>query len=216
MILNWKDMKVRDQLKIKEIGELQVATEDEKNLMVAAHLAGLDYKELLQQPLDKVRGIMDNCDFLINTPPKPEKPRKKYNVNGRTYILFKDPSEMTVAQFIDFQQIYREGFDKMPGEMLCIFLVPQGHQYNDGYDKEQQLEDMLDLGVEEALGVCDFFIKRCRQSIGRMKTYSNLMLKYQRLKAPKEQKEHLEATRIQLMLILEGLEELLGSRVSGR
>lgn len=216
MILNWHDMTIRDQLRIKQIGELQVATEDEKNLMVAAHLAGMDYKELLQQPLDKVRGIMDNCDFLINTPPVPVKAHKKYEVNGRTYVLFKDPSEMTVAQFIDFQQIFREGFDKMPGEMLCIFLVPQGHQYNDGYDKEQQYEDMLDLTVEEALGVCDFFTRRCRQSIERMRTYSNLMLKFQKLKAPKEQKEAVEATRIQLMLILDGLKELLGLPVSGR
>lgn len=204
-------MKVSDQLKLKSIGELQVATEDEKNLMVAAHLAGIDYKDLLQMPLEKVREIMDNTDFLVNTAPEPVKARNKYVINGRTYMLFKDPSEMTVAQYIDFQQIYREGFDKMPAEMLCIFLVPRGHQYNDGYDKEEQMNDMLELGVEEALGICNFFIERCRRSIWRMKTYLKLMLKWERLKAPKEQREQIQAVQLQTSLILDGLEELFGS-----
>ena len=210
MIHDWHSMKVADQIKLRNISELQVATDDEKNLMVAAHLAGIAYAEMLQMPLDSVREIMDNTDFLMNSTPVPAKARKNYVVNGRTYMLFKDPSEMTVAQFIDFQQIYREGFDKMPAEMLCIFLIPQGHVYNDGYDKEQQMEDMLDLGVEEALGICNFFIERCWKSIKRMKTYSMAMIKTQRFLAPKEKKETYQALEIQMGLIMDGLTELFG------
>lgn len=210
MITSWNEMKIKDLLAIREIGNLQVASEDEKNMMIAAHLAGEEYKDVLLKPLDDVRGMITNADFLIDTKPVPEKARKKYKINNRTYILFQNPGDMSVAQYIDFQQIFREGFEKRPVEMLCIFLIPDGHQYNDGYDKEQQEEDMLELGVEEALGICDFFTIRCRKSIKRMGTYLKVMMGIQGLKAPKEEKERIKATQIQTNLLLEGLADLFG------
>lgn len=214
-ISRWEDMTVADQLKIKEIGELQMPSDDEKNMMVAAHLAGIRFADMLMMPLESVREYMDNTEFLLH-PPVPAKARNKYVINGRTYTLFKDPSEMTVAQFIDFQQIYREGFENMPAEMLCIFLIPRGHQYNDGYDKQEQLEDMLHMNLCDALGVCNFFTRRCLKSIRRMRTFSRMMLRWQRLIAPKDRKEMVEAMAIQTDLILEGLEVLFGLEPSTR
>ena len=206
----WEDLTIADQLRIKDISELQMVGDDEKNMMVAALLANIPYGDLLMMPLDKVREIMDNTEFLLH-PPVPAKARNKYTINGRTYTLFKDPGEMTVAQFIDFQQIYREGFDKMPGELLSIFLVPKGHVYNDGYDKTQQLEDMLNLNICDALGIRDFFMKRCLKSIGRIRMFSMATIRAERLLAPKAKKEMLKALEIQMGLIMDGLKELFGS-----
>lgn len=215
MIKSWKEMTIADQIKIREISELQLASDDEKNLRVAAHLAGITYEEIMNMPLTDVRRIMDNTDFLLHAP-VPVKARKNYKVRGRVYNLLKDPSEMTVAQFIDFQSIFREGFDKYPAEMLSIFLVPDGHQYNDGYDRDQQMEDMQALGVEEALGICDFFIGRCRRSIQRMATYSKVAIRLKRMTAPKEQREMLKALEIQTRLIMDASLDVFGSIVSGR
>ena len=206
----WEDLTIADQLRIKDISELQMVGDDEKNMMVAALLANIPYGDLLMMPLDKVRQLMDNTEFLLH-PPVPAKARNKYTINGRTYTLFKDPGEMTVAQFIDFQQIYREGFDKMPGELLSIFLVPKGHVYNDGYDKTQQLEDMLTLNICDALGIRDFFMRRCLKSIGRMRMFSMATIRVERLLAPKAKKEMLKALEIQTGLIMDGLKELFGS-----
>lgn len=210
MKLSWNEMKVADYIRLREISKLQMATEDEKNLMVAAIIAEKPYQEILQMPLDKARELMDKTEFLLQQP-VPGKTKRKYELNGRTYRLFKDPSEMTVAQYIDFQQIYKEGFEKMPCELLAIFLVPEGHQYNDGYDKDQQLEDMLEMGITEALGVCDFFIRRCLKSIRQMKMFSGLMLKVVRLQAPKEMKNLVKAEEIRVQSMMEELEELYGS-----
>lgn len=208
-------MTVADQIKIREISKLQVATDDEKNLMVAAVIAEIPYQEILQMPLDKARELMDKTEFLLSEP-VPAKAKSKYELNGRIYRLFKDPSEMSVAQYIDFQQIHRDGFENCPAEMLAIFLVPDGHQYNDGYDKDQQIEDMLCMNILDALGVCYFFMKRCLRSIRQMKMFSGLMLKVARLRAPKEAKELVKATEIQLRLIMEESEELFGSLVLKR
>ena len=206
----WEDLTIADQLRIKDISELQMVGDDEKNMMVAALLANIPYGDLLMMPLDKVREIMDNTEFLLH-PPVPAKARNKYTINGRTYTLFKDPGEMTVAQFIDFQQIYREGFDKMPGELLSIFLVPKGHVYNDGYDKQEQLEDMLSLNICDALGIKDFFTRRCLKSIGRIRMFSMATIRVERLLAPKAKKEMLKALEIQMGLIMDELKDMYGS-----
>lgn len=202
-------MTVADYIRLREISKLQMATEDEKNLMVAALIAEVPYQEILQLPLDKVRELMDKTEFLLQQP-VPGKTKRKYELNGRTYRLFKDPSEMSVAQYIDFAAIEKEGFDKMPGEMLAIFLVPEGHQYNDGYDKDQQIEDMMDMSITEALGVCSFFTKRLSKSINLIMTALRIRMKWMRITAKKEDREMMKALEIQMRLYLNEIEHIYG------
>lgn len=206
---SWDDMTVGDILFMKETDKLQLATDDEKNMMVAARLAGIDYKDFIQLPLSEVRKYMDNTEFLF-TKPVPKKARNKYVINGRTYKLFKGSEEMTVAQYIDWQAIQADGFDKRPGEMLAIVLVPEGHQYNDGYDKDQQIEDMLDMSVTDALGVCDFFTKRLSKSINLILTALKIRMKWMRITARKEDREMMKALEIQMRLYLDQLNHIYG------
>ena len=206
----WKDITVADLMKIKEIGSLQLATDDEKNLMVAALLAKIDYDELINKPLDDARVYMDNTEFLLHEP-KPEKVRRYYEVNGAKYRLLKDPAEMTVAQYLDFQNLYADGFDNRPAELLSIFLVPDGHEYNDGYDKDEVIADMYDLPVLEGLGIANFFTKRFARLTKAALTFFKLKMKWMRLTARKENKEMYKALEIQMNLILEELECTYGS-----
>jgi len=210
---NWDDLTIGDHLMIQDISNMQMASEDEKNMRVAALLSGLEYEQLLQMPFENLRAIMDNTEFLLHKP-EAKKARRKYEIDGRTYMLFRDPSEMTVAQFIDFQQIYRDGFEKYPAEMLAIFLVPEGHHYNDGYDKEEQMEDMRKMSVTEALGVCGFFIRRCHRLVYRMMTYSMLMIKWRRLVAPKAMKPVLKEMERTLAMMAEESERQFGLTLS--
>lgn len=209
MITSWDDMPLECLLKIKTIAQLQLATEEEKNLRVAALLAGVDYDSILGIPLENVRELMDNTEFLLEKPVA-KKAKRKYELNGRTYTLFKDPVEMTVAQYIDFQALNKEGFDKMPAELLSIFLIPKGHSYNDGYDKDQAVSDMLSMSVTEALGVVNFFTMRCCKSIKWVEIALKVRMRIRRLLAPKEQKEMWKATEIQLKTIMEASREMFG------
>ena len=148
-------MTIADQLKIKEIGELQMPSDEEKNMMVAAHLAGIHFADMLMMPLESVREYMDNTEFLFH-PPVPAKARNKYVINGRTYTLFKDPSEMTVAQFIDFQQYVKD--DNLDIELLSCLLVPKGHKYMDGYDIEDIHKTLRQhLLTRDAIALKSFF-----------------------------------------------------------
>lgn len=206
---SWNDLNVGDLLTIKEIDKLQLATEDEKNLRVAALLAGISYEEIIQIPLDYVRVYMDNCAFLF-TPPQPKKVKRQYIINGRKYRLLKNEMELITSQYIDFQALYMEGFEKRPGELLSIMMVPEGHTYNDGYDKDQVVEDMYCMKVEEALGVVDFFTKRYVRLIEWARMYLKWKLKTMVMTARKEDKEMLKATQIQLNTIMDQLASAYG------
>lgn len=212
---SWKDITIGDLLQIQEIGELQMATDDEKNLMVAALLAEIPYDEILRMDLNQVRAYMDNAAFLLEEP-KHERVRRNYYVNGRKYRLFKNASEMSVAQYLDFQGVWRDGFAKRPAEMLAIFLVPDKHEYNDGYDKDQVIEDMYDMPVVEGLGITDFFMKRFVRSTSLALTYLKLKMKWLRLTARKENRELYKAMDIQMNLIIKELECIYGSLASRR
>lgn len=198
----WNDLTVGDLMRIRSIDSLQLATEDEKNLHVASIVGEIDYNELLNLPLSDVRQYMDNCEFLF-TKPKPNKARKYYEINGRKYKLMKNELEMLTSQYIDFQAIYRDGFDKRPGELLSIMLVPEGHIYNDGYDKEEVINDMYDMHVEDALGIVDFFMMRFVRLIAWTRMYFKIRMKLMRLFARKEDKEMYKAMELQLNLILD-------------
>lgn len=215
MKTSWNDLTLKDLIIIRDISGMQMETEDQKNIRVAALLAEMPYEELLNKPLNELREIMDNAGFLY-TQPKPKKTKKVYKVNGRTYKLFKDPAEMCVAQYIDFQAIERDGFEKRPGELLSIILIPLGHEYNDGYDKELVVEDMYDLPVEEALGICDFFTKRYTKLISLMRMYLPIHLKWLRMKAKKKDKEMYKALEIQMKLILDEADYIYGLTASKR
>lgn len=213
--ITWNDLTVEDLFKIKDIEGLQLSSDDEKNLMVAALLAGIDYEEIVQMPLETVRAYMDNTEFLLHEP-KPIKAKRYYMIRGRKYKLLKNEMDMIVSQYIDFQAIYKDGFEKRPGELLSVMLVPEGHTYNDGYDKEQVVEDMYQMHVEEALGIIDFFIRRFIKLIIWTKMYYKVMGKIMILKTPKKDKEMMKATVLQMNLVLDELNSMYGLIASQR
>lgn len=210
----WNDLTVRDLLTIKDIDGMQMATDAEKNLRVAAIVADKDYEELLDMSLNDVSGFVDACDFLQKEP-KPRKARRHYIINGRKYKLLKNEMEMLTSQYVDFQAIYQDGFDKRPAELLSIMMVPDGHEYNDGYDKELVINDMYDFPVEEALGVCDFFMGRFVRSIAWTRMYFRWMMWWKRITTPRKDREMMRAVELELNLVMEELNSMFGSIARG-
>lgn len=211
---DWNDLTVRDLLSIKDIDGMQMATDAEKNLRVAAIVADKSYEELLDMSLNDVSEFVDACDFLQKAP-KPRKARRHYVINGRKYKLLKNEMEMLTSQYVDFQAIYQDGFDKRPAELLSIMMVPDGHEYNDGYDKELVINDMYDFPVEEALGVCDFFMGRFVRSIAWTRMYFRWMMWWKRITTPRKDREMMRAVELELNLVMEELNSMFGSIVRG-
>ena len=203
IINSWDKMNVGTFLKIREINELNISDQD-KNLKVAALLADITYEDIVNMPLSETYDLVESTLFLLEKP-KPIKARRKYEVNGKTYMLMKSAEEMTTAQYINFNNLSVDGFEKHIPEMLALFLIPEGHQYNDGYDMDEVVDDMMSIGVMEAYGIADFFTKRYIRLMRCILVYLRLRIKWLRITARKKEKERIKAMELSLRLITGGL-----------
>ena len=204
MITDWNGVKVKHLIEINRIKDLD-ATEDEKNLMVAGLLSDIPYEKLLAMPLDKVQVLTDGIEFMRKPIPT-SRARNHYEINGHRYWLLKNPNEMTVSQYIDYKNVSALGFETHIPEMLAIMLIPEGKNYNDNYDTDQVRDDILEMGVVEALGVAGFFIKRFQRSILRSQTYlqASLLMAKWKLRRVKD-KELRKALELEMNLLMEEL-----------
>lgn len=185
IIDSWDKMPVGFLKDIHRITSDESLSEDDKSLQSAAILAHISYDTLLNLPLDEAQELVARTAFLYEKPEK-KKIRKTYTLNGRTYVPIMPMEDMTTAQFIDFNSLINDIDERLP-EILSIFLVPKGHKYNDGYDKNTVVKDIAErLMVTEALGMASFFINGYKKYAMRTLLYSEAALEVAMWKAPKE------------------------------
>lgn len=165
----WNNISVGEFVEIRAI--LKDADRDswDKQVALAALLQGITEEELLNLPLDKateVFGLLNGLD----RPPKRSRIRQLYRV-GRWTLKVTQAQEMTVAQWVDFQQ-YGRDMDRNLVEILSVALVPVGKTYNTGYDIGELKNDIRSrVMIPDALAVCFFFQRRWLQSMRRSLTY---------------------------------------------
>ena len=189
--MDWNNLDLKTYKDIYEITSNAFIEEDDKQFMVAALLGGITYDELLEQPITATTQMVANTAFLYQRP-KPEKIKREYTLNGRVYVPFKDFLEMTTSQYIDYQAVIVKKFEEHLVDLMSIILVPKGHTYGDGYDREQQLKDLETLSVTEALGIADFFIKRYIRSLKQTLLYSKAELWIALRKTPKDLRKEMK------------------------
>ena len=167
MITKWNEMSIADFEKKLEIESLPVSDE-EKEYQLAALCGGITYDQLLNQPLSMTQDMMTNIAFLYRAP-REVKTQREYHIGTRDYTLLRDSSEMTTAQYIDFQSIVSLPTEENIAELMAIVLVPKGHTYNEGYNHNEIVEEIRNnFNIEDALSVASFFIKRFRRSINSL------------------------------------------------
>lgn len=96
-----------------------------------------------------------------------------YTVNGRCYRGFLNITNITVAQFIDYQNYVKEKPIKYE-KILSVFLIPDGKEYNKGYSITQAQEDILEMPFIICQKVAFFLTKQ-------LQTFTNLFLYYLRV-----------------------------------
>ncbi len=148
--MNWSDITLRQFNKLQDIFEV----EDSYTVCNIIDLIwGIDSSNL---PLNQFIEYKEKLEFLK----QPITPIKniplKITVNNRTYNTNVNLTEIKVAQYIDYQN-----YCKNPkyNELLSVFIIPEGHNYNDGYDLQQVKEDILDLPIDLVYGINFFFLQ---------------------------------------------------------
>lgn len=128
---------------------------EDAGLAMAASANGMTLKEAYDLPLHESHEMAEAFSFAQKAP-RVKRMKETFTLNGREYAPVTDPSKITTAQFIDYDQLP----DKrdLISVLSCV-MVPPGHIYNDGYDLDTAKRDMKDLSVEEAVSICDFFVR---------------------------------------------------------
>ena len=193
MITSWKDL---DLKRFVEIYKITSSDEDEDTqiLKCVGVLNDMTYDEILNLSLNDTAKLVKGTAFLYTRPEK-KKVKKYYRLGGKKYFLTKDVSDMTTAQYIDYQSIANISTELLP-QFMAIFLIPKGHKYNDGYKLSDAVKDIeKDLSVEEALSLADFFVSKCSRLMKRTLLYLEAQMTTEKvLTKDKEMKKFLTTT----------------------
>lgn len=132
---------------------------------------GLEQQDLVMQEIQILYGrdpykmsmpefkkAVESLNFMTKEMPK-MKVRDNYFLNGNKYVLHKKLSEFKVAHYVDYEMIMKsqKGIESYP-QFLALFLIPDGHEYNDGYNMETAIDDIRKyLSIADAVSLANFF-----------------------------------------------------------
>lgn len=143
----------------------------DRQVRVVSLLSGLTEREVLNLPIAEYREMAGKTLFLTEAPTRYPSPRRKYKCGEWVLVPTLDLARVTTAQYIDFQTFAPEGEARL-AETLSCFLVPEGCEYNDGYDVAEVQRAVRDnLSTADALGLMAFFLSRLAALIRTTRTY---------------------------------------------
>lgn len=109
-----------------------------------------------------------------------------YTINGTTYTFHGNVLSMNMGQLMDWRQYTsKENIDY--AECLSVFIIPEGHKYNDGYDMDKTINDIDSLPITTIMRMYDFFLQGLRLYIHISRAYLKRLLKKEKKKAAHKQ-----------------------------
>ena len=159
-----------------------------KHIDLICVLGDYDREYVENLPISKFKALSDKIEFLKKPIDKTGLPKDTYKLGGRKLELHTKVDKMTVAQYADYQAFIKEG-DKYLAELVCVFLIPQGCNYNDGYDLTEIHQLVRDeLSIQEVKNISAFFLLLSQSLIKGMLTYSIRKMKRMAKKMTGEEK----------------------------
>ena len=198
MIDNYTNLPLGLYLDIDAV--LQSDAEDiDKQVRIIALLDGTTPEAVLALPLKEYSAKAAATEFLRHDCPPISAP--SHVISGDLVLIpTKDFTNITTAQYVDFQTFSKGGTAKLP-ELIAVLLVPEGRNYNDGYDVAQVVRVVRDLPLPVALGLSAFFFGQLVQSIQASLTSLESAAK----SLPKASRAELERKAEDLQRLLRGL-----------
>ena len=132
----WKDITLRQFNKIQDL--LQ-EIDEYTTLNIIDVIYDVDSADM--PAMEVMNKYAHSLDFLMTTIPTNEKLKDVYTINQREYNSNINLTQMTTAQFVDYQNYSKENPVDI-SKCLSVFIIPKGHTYNDGYDLKQ-VQDFL-------------------------------------------------------------------------
>lgn len=172
IIDNYRNLPVGKYLEILELSQDESVDALEQQVKTISILTGLTENDVLALPIMQYKELARKTKFLENGYDGKLQVAKSYGLGGMELIPVKDFAKITTAQYVDFQNLSKEG-DKYLVETLSTFLIPKGKKYMDGYEIEDVRQAIREnLSVADVLSLSAFFLTKFVKSIKDFRTYS--------------------------------------------
>lgn len=166
MTTGYESLSIAQFNELVDVMQDREATEFDRQVSMIAIVNGMTEQEVLGLSLEKYSESVASLYFLEKPIPK-ARPRAKAEMRIGVWDcdVVVDMRRMTTAQYIDFQELSKEGRKGMH-RLLSVFLVPKGKSYNKGYDMEKLQQDILEqMSIVEANDLYAFFLAELHSSI---------------------------------------------------
>lgn len=181
---NWDVVTLAEFVQIDQIIHADIPA-DYKAVNLLSVLSGEDVSFFENLPLNQFMKLTSCLDFI--TTPLPEvKVGDSYVINGRKYMVRADIPSITTAQYVDYQNYMKEEHIDLQ-KVISVFLIPEGHNYNDGYNMKEVIADIDDMRFVDAQALGFFIQKQSGLFIIVLKDY--LSRKMKKMGIPKKKIE---------------------------
>lgn len=186
---SWDSLSWKEYEQIEQIINADIPS-DYKAVHLISILTGLEIEQIESLPITEIQKLIPALEFL-KSEPETHKHKFEYTVNGRDYIFRGKLDEISTAQYIDYRT-YMSEENKDIVKLFSCFLIPKGHEYNDGYDIEQVKSDIEDMCWLDVRAAAFFFRIQLAAYILILK--SSLQKTLKGTPATKEQRKEVEAS----------------------
>lgn len=182
---SWNDISINDYYEIMDFleSDLDAVSKDVGLLSV---LCETDTDAIYSLSLDEVEALMKQIDWVKRFDFNRKWKANRVRIGDSVYDVCVDLSNMTVSQYIDFQNFWsKQDLREYYGNILACFFVPKGKKYCEGYDVKALAEEFRNtVSIELANAVCFFFLKRLLYSIKATQVYLTWQMKKMKKKHP--------------------------------
>ena len=177
----WENITLKEFEQLDQIMQSDIPA-DYKAVNILSVISGEDPSLFENLPLNTFTNLVSHINFVTDEIPT-VKVKDSYEINGRKYVVKADIPSITTAQYIDYQSYMKEEVVDLQ-KVISVFLIPEGHTYNDGYKIEEVLADIHDMKIVDvqALG---FFIQK-QSALFILVTKDYLSNQMRKMKIPKK------------------------------
>lgn len=162
MKTSWDEITLNEFIQLDQLIHADIP-DSYKTSNIVALLCNKSLDEIENLPITQFKSLVSKLDFIY-TKPAYSDVEKSYSLNGHEYKLKAEIPSITTAQYIDYQAYMKEP-DKDLTKLISVWLIPAGHEYNDGYDMNTVFEDAGSMTLSDAMGISFFFSRQLAASI---------------------------------------------------
>lgn len=169
-------------------------------------------EQLLNMSMEDLIKELNKIHFVVEKY-KSKPPKTEYIIDGKEYTVQLNIKGMTAAQYIDFQNFYKD-YEKNFKYIFLCFLIPKGKKYNDGYDVMELADELYDkISITIVTDIMVFFcrllkglteatlISSVREMKKLLKKEKDPLKKYQLRKAIVQTRKALSLVRSEIELV---------------